>query len=267
MIVPKKARSYNIRDLEAECAPKNNGDGSPDHGRRKKQAKGLEAAHSEPVPRPYTKKEVPVTKTRTARLKYCPECGKELPQIKDADEIPTSTKIVEDISQKGSWEKTKWFRQRRHCTSCNKRQTAPVPGVMSSQKFGNRLISLIITMRCCGISFGIMHDLLGYIWEIDIAESALQKMCATGAKKMRPLYKKLHSQIKGGKFANGDETGWFLNGQIRWVWTICTKTTVVYHISKHRNKATAQMLLDGFKGILGTDSLSAWYLCGRLINL
>lgn len=72
-------------------------------------------------------------------------------------------------------------------------------------------------------------------------------------------YERLKVLVHNSPAVHMDETGWRIDGQNHWLWTMLSKNQTVYHIDKSRGGKVARELLgEGFTGTLVTDFYSAY---------
>jgi transposase len=95
-----------------------------------------------------------------------------------------------------------------------------------------------------------------------INRSTLCELFHRAAAILVPVYAALVREAKNSEILNADETtipvqkdGGCKDG---WIWTIITKTIIVYHFSVSRGGAVAKQLLEGTTGMLQVDGYSAY---------
>ncbi len=153
---------------------------------------------------------------------------------------------------------TQWTIMRRYCKRCHRQHSASIPGVLDGQRYGNGPVSQILVLRYIGVSFEKIEKILGMIYRMPIARSALIHICNTATSYMMPLYDGILGRINAAYAVYGDETGWFLNGLRYRVWVVASSDSVLYHISPSRSKLVATALLADFVGTIISDSYGGW---------
>ena len=209
-----------------------------------------------PAPKRKLKTIHAATCTATADARFCPGCGDKLSYWSEA-----YSKESEDLID-GKWTKTDWDVVRRYCKSCNKRQTAPVPGVLPGMHYGTRIIGIIAFLRCMCLSFERIQIILHTLHGAYIPKSTLIRLCDVSATRMKPVYDGILEEIRHSESVAGDETGWYLNGTGHWVWVLVTKFSAFYHIAPSRSGDVIDSLMAAFEGIVSSDSYSAWNRIG-----
>jgi len=76
-------------------------------------------------------------------------------------------------------------------------------------------------------------------------------------------HERLISRVLGSGAINVDETGWFLAGENRWMWTAATSNGAVFRIAEDRHSDRLHELLGpDFEGIVTSDRWWAYDLLG-----
>ena len=101
----------------------------------------------------------------------CPRCGGVL------SEKPTDSydRIVEDIVPTRAVT-TKYVVRRRYCRRCRRQVSAPIPNVIegrSNERFGPRLMLLVVSLKLLGISYEKIGSLLKILFDLYITEAAM----------------------------------------------------------------------------------------------
>jgi transposase len=79
------------------------------------------------------------------------------------------------------------------------------------------------------------------------------------AQTLKPWYEQFWDDRRKSAVLNGDETGWFLNGVLVWLWCFCTSRETFYAIDESRGHASLErFFVEEFQGVLVTDFWRAY---------
>ena len=171
---------------------------------------------------------------------------------------------IKDLTY-GGWSHTTYNVKRRYCKECRNKPTPRIRGVLPGESYGTRIIAAFTFLRCLGLSFENMQEIIYTLHGLYVPRSTIVKLCFRAATELKQVRNKILADIINGKFMSGDETGWFLNGMRHWVRAVVTKTSAFYHnISSSRAGLVSEAIASEFDGILNCDSYSDWNTIGRL---
>ncbi|MDG6926547.1 MAG: transposase [Nitrososphaerota archaeon] len=168
----------------------------------------------------------------------CPRCGGVI------SEKPTDsyTRVVEDIVP-ARVVVTRYVIKRRYCCRCRRQVSPPIPNVInggSNERFGLRLMLLIVSLKLLGTSYEKIGSLLKLLFGLDITEAAMVHCVMSVASAFGPRYEELKEELVSEASLHGDETGWRIKGKNHWLWAFVGKWSVVYEVAKSRGKDVPQ---------------------------
>ncbi|MGH9919447.1 MAG: IS66 family transposase [Nitrososphaerales archaeon] len=191
----------------------------------------------------------------------CPRCGGAL------SEKPTDsyTRVVEDIVPARAVV-TEYVVRRRYCCGCRRQVSPPIPNVIdggSNERFGLRLMLLIVSLKMLGLSYEKIGAHLKLLFDLDLTEGAMLHCVETVAKAFGPRYEELKRELLQEKSLHGDETSWRIKGKNHWLWAFLGRWSVVYEVDKSRGKDVPRKVLGDYGGIVVSDSWGAWNYIGK----
>lgn len=188
----------------------------------------------------------------------CPDCGgNELSKATDS-----YTRIVEDIVP-ARVIVTEYKIVRRYCSNCRKQVSPIIPYVLPNERFGLRLMLLIVSLKLLGLSYGKITGLFKLLFSLDVTEAAIEHSVRKVAQAFGPKYNELIEELKRERNIHGDETSWRINGKNHWLWTFVGRWTVVYEIDRSRGRDVPATVLKDFDGNITSDSWPAWNYAGK----
>jgi transposase len=150
---------------------------------------------------------------------------------------------------------------RLRCPGCRKRTRATL-GVVGESAFGPGLQATVVALTARNrVSRRDMSELLFELFGVRISVGAIDQIC----QRTSGLLEGPHEQLKQGVLdfgaVNVDETGWYLNGESRTMWTATTPNAAVFKIVEDRHRDRLQELLGpDFQGIVTSDRWWAYDL-------
>src|SRR5487761_705140 len=190
----------------------------------------------------------------------CPRCGGLL------SDPPTEKyeRFVEDIVP-ARLIVTKYVVNRRYCCNCAKLVSPEIPNVVgggSNERFGLRLMLLIVSLKLLGLSYAKISSLFELLFNLDVSDATIEHSVMI-AEAFGPRYEELKSELRKEKSLHGDETGWRINGKNHWLWAFVGKWSVVYEIANSRGRdVPLKMLGRDYNGTVISDSWPAWNYVG-----
>jgi transposase len=187
----------------------------------------------------------------------CHRCGSVL------SERPTDsyTRIVEDIVP-AKRVVTEYVVKRRYCCGCGDQVSPVIPNVIadgSNERFGLRLMLLVVSLKLLGLSYAKVGSLLKLLFALEITEAAMLHCVKSVAAAFGPRYDELREELRRERSINGDETSWPIKGRNHWLWAFVGKWSVVYEVANSRGRDVPQRVLGkDYKGTVGSDSWPAW---------
>jgi hypothetical protein len=162
--------------------------------------------------------------------------------------------IVADIPEP----KVEWHRYRRHIHACRDCQaTCQARGELElpGAHVGPRARLLACYARAhLGISLGKTQHLLHDYFGLTVSRAGLLGHLRWGGNLFAPVVEELWEILRRSPVAQGDETGWRIDGQMAWAWCFRDTRLALFLIDRHRNRAVLERALGtSFAGTLVSD--------------
>ena len=150
---------------------------------------------------------------------------------------------------------------RLRCSGCLKRTRATL-GVVGESAFGPGLQATVVALTARNrISRRDMSELLLELFGVRISVGAIDQICQRTSGVLAGPHEQLKSGVLDSGALNIDETGWYLNGENRTMWTATTDQAAVFKIVQDRHRDRLQELLGpDFQGIVTSDRWWAYDL-------
>jgi hypothetical protein len=143
---------------------------------------------------------------------------------------------------------------RLRCPGCAERTRARL-GRIGESAFGPSLQAAVVALTARNrISRRDMSELLGELFGVRISVGAIDAICQRTAAVLASPHERLISQVLACGAINVDETGWFLAGENRTMWTAASADGAVFKIvcDRHRDRLE-ELLGPAFQGIVTSD--------------
>jgi transposase len=233
---------------------------STDNKRPPGRPPGHEAAHR-PAPRSIdTHVTVPLPRDRAGKAS-CPACHCQLQQVKK------HRRIVEDIVPARRIV-TCYHTTSGYCPGCRKQvesreknqPPAPAGVKLQQSQLGLNSLAIAALLRIrYRLPFRQIQQLFLDLPGLSIGASGVARQMQRMAGWLKGQYDRLKVLIRAGPFVHMDETGWRIDGQNHWLWTMLSGKATLYHIDKSRGqKVPAALLGEHFGGTLISDFYSAY---------
>jgi len=190
--------------------------------------------------------------------KVCSRCG----STHLSEPTDTYTRLVEDIIP-ARIIVTKYIITRRYCRNCKRQVSGAVYDALSNERFGLRLMLLIVSLKLLGLSYQKISCLLEMLFGLHVTESTINHAVAKVSAAFGRRYEQMIEELKTEYNIHGDETSWRINGKNHWLWAFVGKQTVLYEIDKSRGRTAPMRILDGYGGCVTSDSWPAWNYVGK----
>ncbi len=106
-----------------------------------------------------------------------------------------------------------------------------------------------------------MSELLSELFAVRISVGAIDAICQRTSLLLAGPHERLASQVLGSGAVNVDETGWYLAGENRTMWTAATPQAAIFRIVKDRHRdRLGELLGSEFEGIVTSDRWWAYDL-------
>jgi len=189
--------------------------------------------------------------------KVCSRCG----STHLSEPTDTYTRLVEDIVP-ARIIVTKYVITRRYCRNCKRQVSGIVYDALANERFGLRLMLLIVSLKLLGLSYQKISGLLEMLFGLHVTESTINHAVTKVSRAFGRRYEQMIEELKTEHNIHGDETSWRINGKNHWLWAFVGKQTVLYEIDKSRGRTAPMRILDGYGGCVTSDSWSAWNYVG-----
>ncbi|MFH2020214.1 MAG: IS66 family transposase [archaeon] len=194
-----------------------------------------------------------VDKTKNVEICRCPECNGRL-----SDTVEIRDRYIEEIERLKSLV-TKYRIHRKYCKKCKKIVEPKITDAFPNFRFGIFLCLYIVALNI-GLSLPIrrIRELLRFTFAINISTGEIKNIIDKVAEEFGPEYEIMKKELKNMKSIYADETSWYINGKLTWLWVFLSEKVAIYHIQNSRGKKVPAKMLKGFKGILISDFYSAY---------
>ncbi|MGI0150367.1 MAG: IS66 family transposase [Thermoplasmata archaeon] len=164
---------------------------------------------------------------------------------------------------------------RYKCPGCGERVHAEIPEAYRGE-FGPRLKTYVAELRALGMPLDKVRELLRMTFGLEVSEASLLAMEEGVAERLdgtyRGLWEELHD-VGRTPNAEGDETGFPVDGQTEQVWVGVSPTTTVY-FTQHRHQVedgprsgpAAERFWGGYSGTLTHDGLPSYNAAKKAIH-
>ena len=150
---------------------------------------------------------------------------------------------------------------RLRCRGCRKRTRATL-GIVGESAFGPGLQAAVVALTARNrISRRDMSELLWELFGVRVSVGAIEGICQRTSGLLAAPHERLASRVLGSVAVNVDETGWFLAGENRTMWTAATAQAAIFRIveDRHRDRLV-ELLGSDFQGIVTSDRWWAYDL-------
>jgi transposase len=147
------------------------------------------------------------------------------------------------------------------CPGCARRTRATL-GTVGESAFGPGLQAAVVALTARNrISRRDMSELLGELFGVRISVGAIDAICQRTSGLLAGPHERLTARVLGSGAVNVDETGWYLAGENRTMWTAASSEAAIFRIveDRHRDRLS-ELLGPDFGGIVTSDRWWAYDL-------
>lgn len=197
-----------------------------------------------------------IDRTRVYELDRCPDCGRRLKRLSQADRVLQQVEIVRAPATVTEHRAHAYF-----CPHCGKTHHAAMPApVVKSGLIGPNLTAIVAYLKGVGhASFSTIRKFLRDVMGVVISRGQLAKLIGKVSAALARPYQDLLGQLPHQERLNVDETGHKDNGKAWWTWCFRAELFTLFKIDASRG---SDVLLDvlgkEFDGVLGCDYFSAY---------
>jgi transposase len=143
--------------------------------------------------------------------------------------------------------------QQCDCPNCGKTVKAKLPAEKATG-YGPRFTALIGELSGNkAMSRNDVKQLCASVLGVSIATGTIQKIIDRTSEALCPVYAHI-GRIARGFWCNYiDETSWFKENDLHWLWAMVNEQVAFYRIDPHRSKEAFEQLIQDWQGILVSD--------------
>jgi transposase len=155
-------------------------------------------------------------------------------------------------------EVTHFVLQQGRCPKCGTLQKANLP-IEHQSGYGPRMTALIGEIAGTHAnSRSTIQDFCASVLRIPISKGAIQKVIDRVSEAIKPHYEAIGHVAREAKVNYVDETSWFKNGALMWLWTMVNTQVAFFMIHPRRSKEAFAALIDDWTGILVSDGFKVY---------
>ena len=144
------------------------------------------------------------------------------------------------------------------CLRCGKLNKAEIP-LEHQSGYGPRFTALIGEIAGNqGNSRSVVQDFCASVLGIHISKGAIQKVIDRLSEAIKPHYEAIGTVARKSKVNYIDETSWFKNGALMWLWAMVNTKVAYFMIHPRRSKEAFAALIDQWTGILVSDGFKVY---------
>jgi len=144
------------------------------------------------------------------------------------------------------------------CRVCGKLNKGSLPTEYQSG-YGPRLSGLIGEMAGNqGNSRSTVRDFCMSVLGFPISKGSVQKVIDRVSEAIKPHYEAIGRVARQAKINGIDETSWFVNGTLMWLWTMVNTTVAFFMIHPNRSAQAFKALIEDWNGILISDGYKVY---------
>ena len=143
---------------------------------------------------------------------------------------------------------------RLRCPGCKKRTRAAL-GVVGESAFGPMLQAAVVTLTARNrVSRRDASELVADLFQVGVSSGAIDAICQRASGLLEGPHELLTAWVLASGAINVDETGWFLRGENRTMWTATTADAAIFKIveDRHRDRLIDLIGAD-YAGIVTSD--------------
>jgi transposase len=144
--------------------------------------------------------------------------------------------------------------QQCDCPNCGKTVKAKLPSDKATG-YGPRFTALIGELSGIkAMSRNDVKQLCESVLSIPIATGTIQKIVDRNSEALFPVYEFIGQTARSSWCNYIDETSWFKENDLQWLWAMVNEQVAFYRIDPHRSKQAFEQLIQDWQGILVSDS-------------
>ncbi len=140
------------------------------------------------------------------------------------------------------------------CSRCGKIGKGSVP-IEFQTGFGPRCSALIVELAgIAGNSRDMVRTFCASVLELPISLGGIQKVIDRACRAIEPHYEAIKAKARSSPINHLDETPWYQDGKLNWLWVMTNKAVAYFMIHTNRSKAAFNELIGAWSGILVSDN-------------
>ncbi len=144
------------------------------------------------------------------------------------------------------------------CIQCGNVVKAQLP-CEHKTGYGPRLSALIAeTSGIQGNSRETIRTFCQSVLGFSISSGAIQKIIDRASEALKPVHERIGNIARNSYVNYIDETSWFQNGALKWLWVMVNSTVAYFMIHKNRSKQAFLDLVQDWDGILVSDNYGVY---------
>jgi transposase len=143
--------------------------------------------------------------------------------------------------------------QQGQCQGCGRQLKAQVPSDYQAG-YGPRFSALIAELAGMHrTSWRLIQDFCHSVCNIPISLGAVQKVIQRVSQAIAPHHEAIAALAHQAPVGYIDETPWYCQNALQWLWIMATDKIAYYRIDPHRSKEAFWALIEDWQGILVSD--------------
>ena len=144
------------------------------------------------------------------------------------------------------------------CTGCGKTTKALLPSEYRAG-YGPRLSAVIAELAGShGDSRLTIQNFCASVLGFSISLGTIQKILDRTSEAITPHYEEIGNVARQAAVNHADETSWYLNGVLCWLWVLANSTVALFMIHRKRSLAAFKELVKEWTGILVSDGYGVY---------
>ena len=153
---------------------------------------------------------------------------------------------------------THWVLHQADCPRCGRRLKAQLPPAQHTG-YGPRLSALIGEMAGVqGTSRSLIQTFCASVLGFPIGLGGIQKVLDRVTRAIQPHYEAITQRARHAPVGYIDETPWFCQGTLQWLWVMTSPEVAFYRIDPRRSTEAFFALIDDWQGILVSDGYGVY---------
>jgi transposase len=151
-----------------------------------------------------------------------------------------------------------WVLYQADCPRCGHRVKTHLPPEYHTG-YGPRLSALIGELAGVqGTSRSLIQTFCASVLGVPLGLGAIQKVIDRVTLALQPYYAAIARIARQAPVGYIDETPWFCQGNLQWLWVMTSPQAAFYRIDPHRSKEAFLALIDDWDGILVSDGYGVY---------